>query len=51
MNPTTRLKAEDAVVMEIEIAASPEEVFRALTDKEELRAWWVEGGSNNWDLE
>jgi uncharacterized protein YndB with AHSA1/START domain len=51
MNPTSRLKAEDAVVMKIEIAATPEEVFRALTDKEELRAWWVEGGSNNWELE
>jgi len=31
---------QDAVVAEIEIAAPPERVFRALTDQGQLFAWW-----------
>jgi uncharacterized protein YndB with AHSA1/START domain len=31
---------QDAVVAEIEIAAPPERVFRALTDQVQLFAWW-----------
>jgi len=31
---------QDAVVTEIEIAAPPERVFRALTDQAQLFAWW-----------
>ena len=32
----------DAVVIEIEIDAPPERVFRALTDAKELEVWWKE---------
>ena len=28
------------VVVKIEIAASPERVFQALTDAEQLKQWW-----------
>ncbi len=31
---------QDAVSQEIEIAAPPERVFRALTDPKQLFAWW-----------
>jgi uncharacterized protein YndB with AHSA1/START domain len=31
---------QDAVVADIEIAAAPERVFRALTDPKQLFAWW-----------
>ncbi|HYA98091.1 MAG TPA: SRPBCC domain-containing protein [Methylomirabilota bacterium] len=31
---------QDRVTCEIEIAASPERVFRALTDQKELFTWW-----------
>jgi uncharacterized protein YndB with AHSA1/START domain len=34
----------DAVVIEIEIGAPPERVFRALSDAEELSRWWNEPG-------
>lgn len=37
---TTVGTKQDAIVQEIEIAASPERVFQALTDPEELKAWW-----------
>jgi uncharacterized protein YndB with AHSA1/START domain len=30
----------DAVVVEIDIAASPELIFQALTDRKQLFAWW-----------
>jgi uncharacterized protein YndB with AHSA1/START domain len=32
--------ADDAIVLEIEIAGSPERVFRAITDPAQLAAWW-----------
>jgi uncharacterized protein YndB with AHSA1/START domain len=44
----------DAVVLEIDIDASPERVFRALTDPQELSAWWNEGsdsGGQAWELD
>ena len=31
---------QDAVVVEIEIAASPSRVFQALTDQKQLFSWW-----------
>ena len=31
---------QDAIVQEIDIAAPPERVFRALTDAVELKEWW-----------
>jgi uncharacterized protein YndB with AHSA1/START domain len=34
----------DAVVIEIEIGAPPEQVFRALSNAPELAAWWTEPG-------
>ena len=43
---------EDAIVMEIEITASPERLFRALTDPEQLVAWWgADGRTVSWELE
>ena len=41
--PKAEPKAEivgDAIHAEVEIAAPPEKVFRALTDPEQLRLWW-----------
>jgi uncharacterized protein YndB with AHSA1/START domain len=38
--PESQRTSEDAVTVEIEIAAPPERVFRALTDQKELAAWW-----------
>jgi uncharacterized protein YndB with AHSA1/START domain len=36
-----RVRVEgDAILGEVEIAAPPERVFRALTDPERLRTWW-----------
>ena len=32
---------QDVVVTEIEIAASPERVFKALTDQKQLFTWWA----------
>jgi len=32
--------SDDAVVVELEIAASPERVFQALTDEKQLFTWW-----------
>jgi uncharacterized protein YndB with AHSA1/START domain len=40
---------EDMIVVEIEIAAPPERVFRALTDPRQLLLWWT--GCNHWELE
>ena len=45
---------EDAIVMEIEIAAPPERVFRALTDPRQVLAWWSEDGkyrTTKWELD
>ena len=39
---------EDMIVVEIEIAAPPERVFRALTDPRQLLLWWT--GCNHWEL-
>jgi uncharacterized protein YndB with AHSA1/START domain/uncharacterized damage-inducible protein DinB len=36
----TNLSIDDAVVEELLIRATPERIFRALTDPEELIAWW-----------
>lgn len=36
-NPIT---TDDAVIAEIEIAAPPERVFKALTDEKQLFTWW-----------
>jgi uncharacterized protein YndB with AHSA1/START domain len=33
-------EAQDAIVQEIEIAASPQRVFQALTDAAQLKDWW-----------
>jgi uncharacterized protein YndB with AHSA1/START domain len=33
---------QDAIATEIEIAAPPERVFRALTDPKQLMAWWTD---------
>lgn len=46
--------AEDRVVETIELAASPERVFRALTDPGELAAWWGDPRmyvTERWELE
>ncbi len=40
---------EDQIVVEIEIAAAPERVFRALTDPQQLISWF--GGSKCWELD
>ena len=42
MSPTVRI-VEENLVGEVEIAASPEHVFTALTDPAELAAWWGSG--------
>jgi len=42
-------KMEDEITMDIEIAASAEVVFRALTDPQQLVAWF--GGSKHWELD
>lgn len=34
------LPGQDAIVVEIEIAAPPERVFEALTDAKQLEQWW-----------
>ena len=34
---------QDAVIGEVEIAASPETVFAAITDPEQLKQWWGDG--------
>jgi uncharacterized protein YndB with AHSA1/START domain len=36
----TPVRTDDTVIAEIEIAASPERVFQALTDEKQLFAWW-----------
>ena len=43
----------DAVVIEIEIDAPPERVFRALSDPRELALWWNEEGiaAKAWEFE
>lgn len=43
----------DVVRTEIEIAAPPERVFRALTDPRELGAWWGDGTyrTHDWRLD
>jgi uncharacterized protein YndB with AHSA1/START domain len=40
MTGSTVTPDQDAVVCEIEIAAPPERVFKALTDAKQLFAWW-----------
>lgn len=35
-----RLQSDDVIVTEIEIAAPPDKVFRALTDQKQLATWW-----------
>ncbi len=40
---------DEAIKMEIEIAAAPERVFRALTDPRQLMAWF--GGSKHWEID
>ncbi len=35
-----KLQNEDAVVIELEIAAPPQRVFKALTDPKQLFTWW-----------
>ncbi len=36
----------------IEIAAPPERVFRALTDPQQLRAWWsTDGRETDWEMD
>ena len=40
MMPTRYVPTHGAVHADVEIAAAPERVFEALTDPEELAAWW-----------
>jgi uncharacterized protein YndB with AHSA1/START domain len=43
---------EDAVIGDVEIAASPEAVFAAITDSEQLKQWWGDGQNykvDRWD--
>ena len=40
MSPGRSAPEPDAVTFEIEIAAPPEQVFRALTDPRQLFTWW-----------
>jgi uncharacterized protein YndB with AHSA1/START domain len=40
MTAASAAHEQDAVVAEIEIAAPPERVFRALTDAKQLFSWW-----------
>jgi uncharacterized protein YndB with AHSA1/START domain len=45
MTKTTSLQVmagEDAIIGEVEIAAPPERVFRALTDPAQLLHWWTD---------
>ena len=35
---------QDAIISEIEIAAPPDQVFRALTDQKQLGVWWTDPG-------
>jgi uncharacterized protein YndB with AHSA1/START domain len=42
MPTATVASSQDAVVSEIEVAASPERVFQALTDAKQLIHWWGE---------
>jgi uncharacterized protein YndB with AHSA1/START domain len=35
----------DAVIGEVEIAASPEKIFRALADSQQLMVWWGQSGA------
>jgi uncharacterized protein YndB with AHSA1/START domain len=45
---------EDEIVMEIDIAASPERVFQALTDPQQLMEWWGEENhcqTTHWELD
>ncbi|MCP5109354.1 MAG: SRPBCC domain-containing protein [bacterium] len=37
---TTKTVMEDSLVVETDIAAAPERVFRALTDPQEVVKWW-----------
>src|SRR5262245_45189011 len=44
----------DAVVLEIDLDAPPERVFRALTEPKELLAWWgeeAESHTTSWELD
>jgi uncharacterized protein YndB with AHSA1/START domain len=46
--------SDDALVETIEIAASPERVFQALTDPKQLVRWWGDPRQyvcNNWELD
>ena len=37
---TTTRSSTEAISLDVELAASPEEVFEALTNPEQLAAWW-----------
>ncbi|HEY7683806.1 MAG TPA: SRPBCC domain-containing protein [Gemmatimonadales bacterium] len=54
MSSASRTVAGDAIVEEIVIGASPERVWRALTDSTELVSWWSEEEGQRdvtWSLE
>ena len=40
MAKVTAVRKQDAIVTEIEIAAPPERVFKALTEQKQLSLWW-----------
>jgi uncharacterized protein YndB with AHSA1/START domain len=42
MPPLQVTAGEDAIIVEVEIAAPPERVFRALTDPAQLILWWTD---------
>src|SRR5260370_42602881 len=51
--PTAKIVG-DVIYAEVEIAAAPEKVFRALTDPEQLTEWWGAEGAyktRDWKLE
>ena len=53
-NATIATPGEDLIISEIDIAAPPDRVFRALTDKQQLLHWWNEDEgcrSKTWEID
>ncbi|MGA8144631.1 MAG: SRPBCC domain-containing protein [Candidatus Acidiferrales bacterium] len=44
MVPSNVAPGEDEIISEIQIAASPERVFQALVDPQQVVQWWGQGG-------
>jgi uncharacterized protein YndB with AHSA1/START domain len=53
MSAKPELVPDDSVVAEIEIAASPEKVFEAITKSDQLMRWWISPTCSNrtWEVD